>query len=79
MEETMKCLKNTKTGNIIRVSDVQAYQMAGNTWKYVSKTEWKGVKEIVVEETKQPEIGHDMGGSYEIKPEKKSKSKKKVS
>lgn len=75
----MKCLKNTKTGNIIRVSDIQANQMAGSQWKYVSKTEWKGVKEIAVEEPKQPEIGHDMGGSYEIKPEKKSKSKKKVS
>ena len=24
----MKCLKNTKTGNIVRVSDVQANQMA---------------------------------------------------
>jgi hypothetical protein len=37
----MKCLKNTKTGNIIRVDDKQAYQMAGSQWKYVSKTEWK--------------------------------------
>ena len=37
----MKCLKNTKTGNIVRVTDVQAYQMAGSQWKYVSKTEWK--------------------------------------
>ena len=38
----MKCLKNKKTGNIIRVSDVQAHQMAGNQWSYVSKSEWKG-------------------------------------
>ena len=67
----MKCLKNTKTGNIIRVSDVQAYQMAGNTWKYVSKTEWKGVKEIP-----NVEVAHDMGGSYEAPIEKKRKSKK---
>jgi len=37
----MKCLKNIKTGNIIRVTDIQAYQMAGSQWKYVSKTEWK--------------------------------------
>ena len=37
----MKCLKNTKTGNIIRVSDTQAYQMEGRQWKYTSKTEWK--------------------------------------
>jgi len=38
----MKCLKNTKTGNIIRVDDKQAYQMAGSQWIYTSKTEWKG-------------------------------------
>ena len=38
----MKCLKNTKTGNIIRVTDIQAYQMEGRQWKYISKTEWKG-------------------------------------
>ncbi len=40
----MKCLKNTKTGNIIRVSDTQANQMAGNQWKYFPKTEWKKQK-----------------------------------
>jgi len=61
----MKCLKNTKTGNIVRVSDVQAYQMAGNTWKYVSKTEWKGVK--------QPEVNDEQ---TEVVVEKKKKSKK---
>ena len=76
MEETMKCLKNTKTGNIIRVSDVQAHQMAGNQWKYVPKSEWKGVREPVVEEPKKHEISHDMGGSYEVPVEKKKKSKK---
>ena len=37
----MKCLKNKKTGNIIRVSDVQAYKMAGSQWSYVPKSEWK--------------------------------------
>jgi hypothetical protein len=37
----MKCLKNEKTGNIIRVDDKQAEQMVGNTWKYISKSEWK--------------------------------------
>lgn len=37
----MKCLKNTKTGDIIRVDDNQANQMVGNTWKYIPKTEWK--------------------------------------
>jgi hypothetical protein len=65
----MKCLKNTKTGNVIRVSDIQANQMAGNTWKYTTKTEWKGV---VTESPKENvEVGHDQGGSYEIKKSKK--------
>jgi hypothetical protein len=64
----MKCLKNTKTGNIIRVSDIQANQMAGNTWKYTTKTEWKGV---VSESPKENvEVGNNQD---EIKKEKKSK------
>jgi hypothetical protein len=37
----MKCLKNAKTGNIIRVTDTQAYNMVGSTWSYVPKVEWK--------------------------------------
>ena len=37
----MKCLKNAKTGNIIRVDDKQAYNMEGKEWQFVSKTEWK--------------------------------------
>jgi hypothetical protein len=52
----MKCLKNKQTGNIIRVDDKQAYQMAGSTWQYVPKSEWKAdrrpvpkVEEVVVE------------------------------
>jgi hypothetical protein len=39
----MKCLKNQKTGDIIRVTDVQANQMEGHTWKYVTKSEWKSL------------------------------------
>ena len=63
----MKCLKNVKTGNIIRVDEKQAYQMAGTTWVYTTKSEWRGVKE--------PEtvVTHDMGGPVETKIEKKSK------
>jgi hypothetical protein len=67
----MKCLKNTKTGNIIRVDEKQAFQMAGNTWKYTTKSEWRGVVSETPKET--TEVGHDQGGSYEIKKEKKSK------
>ena len=70
MEETMKCLKNTKTGNIVRVSDIQAYQMVGSQWKYVSKSEWKGVR---VPEVVEPttEVTND---SSTEKKKKKSKS-----
>ena len=47
----MKCLKNNKTGNIIRVDDKQAYQMVGSTWSYIPKSEWKSTTRVV--ETKQ--------------------------
>ena len=68
----MKCLKNVKTGNIIRVDEKQALQMVGIQWKYVPKSEWRGVKEpeVVVSTT---EVAHDMGGTYEVKSNKKSK------
>ena len=59
----MKCLKNQKTGDIIRVSDVQANQMAGNTWKYIAKSEWKSttripstVQQVVESEKKEKTI-----------------------
>ena len=51
----MKCLKNAKTGNIVRVDDVQARQMAGNTWSYISKTEWKTAVRVVVNEQQEVE------------------------
>jgi len=63
----MKCLKNTKTRNIIRVDEKQALQMAGNTWRYVPKSEWRGVKETVEEEPKTEVV--------ETIKEKKSKKK----
>jgi hypothetical protein len=64
----MKCLKNVKSGEVIRVSDKQAHQTVGNQWKYVPKSEWKGTTKV-----ETVEVGHDQGGSYEIKKEKKSK------
>jgi len=48
----MKCLKNVKTGNIVRVSDTQAFQMAGSTWTYVPKSEWKAVTRPATEPVK---------------------------
>ena len=38
----MKCLKSSKTGNIIRVSDKEAYN-ATSEWKFIPKSEWKAV------------------------------------
>ena len=64
----MKCLKNEKTGNVIRVDEKQANQMVGSTWKYVPKSEWRPTTKV-----ETVEVGHDQGGSYEIKKEKKSK------
>jgi hypothetical protein len=37
----MKCLKNLKTGTIIRLDDFKANNMVGKEWKFVPKTEWK--------------------------------------
>lgn len=54
----MKCIKNQKTNEIIRVDDRTAYNMVGNTWQYVQKSEWKAVTRIAksekqVEETQK--------------------------
>ena len=55
----MKCLKSTKTGNIIRVSDREAYN-ATSEWKFIPKSEWKADRrpakkevEVVVEVQEQ--------------------------
>jgi hypothetical protein len=55
----MKCLKSSKTGNIIRVSDREAYNSTSE-WKFISKSEWKAdrrpakkVVEVIVEVQEQ--------------------------
>jgi hypothetical protein len=55
----MKCLKSTKTGKIIRVSDKEAYN-ATSEWKFIPKSEWKAerrpvkkVEEVIVEVQEQ--------------------------
>jgi hypothetical protein len=53
----MKCLKSSKTNEIIRVSDEKAYS-ASSEWKFIPKSEWKAqfrkavsqVEEVVVAE-----------------------------
>ena len=49
----MKCLKNQKTGNIIRVPDQQANQMTGNTWQYIAKSEWKAATRAAATEQQE--------------------------
>ena len=70
MEETMKCIKNSKTGNIVRVDDRQAYQIVGRTWQYVSKSEWKSSNRTPEPEPK-PEVQAE-----EKAPAKKSNRRK---
>jgi len=55
----MKCLKSSKTGNIIRVSDREAYNSTSE-WKFIPKSEWKADKrpakkvvEVIVEVQEQ--------------------------
>ena len=44
----MKCLKSTKTGKIIRVTDKEAYN-ASSEWKFIPKSEWKATRVVVSE------------------------------
>lgn len=44
----MKCLKSSKTGEIIRVSDEKAYA-ATSEWKFIPKSEWKAQFKKTVE------------------------------
>lgn len=63
----MKCIKNTKTGVIQRVEDMQANNLVGVSWIYVPKSEWKKATRVVTEK-------------QEVEEEKKEKtlSKKAV-
>ena len=56
----MKCLKNVKTNEIVRVTDKEAYNMAGITWKYIAKAEWKATRPVAsvkqLEEAEKKEV-----------------------
>jgi hypothetical protein len=52
MEETMKCLKSSKTGEIIRVTNEKA-DLATREWKFIPKSEWKAQFKKAVAETKE--------------------------
>jgi hypothetical protein len=66
--DNMKCLKNKKTGNIIRVSDVQARQMEGSQWSYAPKSEWKNqTNPKKVEDEKKEEYYEDAKNKDKLK------------
>lgn len=75
----MKCLKNYETGNIIRVDDKQAEQLAGRIWKYVSKSEWKlatrpvKVQEVVEKKSNPKQMDVVETEETFVKTRKKSK------
>lgn len=70
----MKCLKNKNTGTIIRVDDNQAYQMAGNTWEYISKSEWKQkVRDV---KTEKQEIEAEKKAETQAKKQEKNRKRK---
>ena len=48
----MKCLKSSKTGEIIRVSDEKAYA-ATREWQFIPKSEWKAQFKKAVPEVKE--------------------------
>ena len=55
----MKCLKSNKTGEIVRVSELDSYRLVGREWQYTTKSEWKKTKPTIsvkqVEEVEKKE------------------------
>lgn len=51
----MKTIKNTKTGEIKRVTDVEAETKVVYGWEYTPKSEWKALNPTTVKtEKKEP-------------------------
>ena len=72
--KSIKETKNTQVGEIKRLEDKEANQKVDSGyWKFIPKSEWK----LNTRKSKNTtEVSHDMGGSYEVKTEKKKNSKK---
>jgi hypothetical protein len=79
--KSIKTLKNTEIGEILRIDDVEAEsKVKTGYWSYISKTEWrlsrgkkvveKTTDEVTAQSTEQVEKKPYKKGS---KPEKKSK------
>ena len=52
----MKCLKSSKTGEIIRVSNEKA-DAATREWQFIPKSEWKAQFKKVIPEVKEEVVG----------------------
>jgi hypothetical protein len=79
--KSIKTLKNTEIGEILRIDDVEAEsKVKTGYWSYISKTEWKlsrgkkvvekTTEEVTTQSTEQVDKKPYKKGS---KPEKKSK------
>jgi hypothetical protein len=79
--KSIKALKNTEIGEILRIDDVEAEsKVKTGYWSYISKTEWrlsrgkkvveKTTEQVTAQPTEQVEKKPYKKGS---KPEKKSK------
>ena len=69
----MKCLKSIKTGNIIRVSDREAYN-ATSEWKFIPKSEWKADRRPVKKEVEEVvEIQEQTIAEKQLSKKKKDK------
>jgi hypothetical protein len=79
--KSIKALKNTEIGEILRIDDVEAEsKVKTGYWSYISKTEWrlsrgkkvveKTTEEVTAQPTEQVDKKPYKKGS---KPEKKSK------
>ena len=66
----MKCLKSSKTGEIIRVTNEKADQ-ATREWKFIPKSEWKAQFSKAV-----PEVREEVVAIEETVSEKQLKKKK---
>ena len=64
----MKCLKSSKTGEIIRVTNEKADQ-ATREWKFIPKSEWKAQFKKVVVEVKE-EIAEETISEKQLKRRK---------
>lgn len=69
----MKCLKSTKTGKIIRVSDKEAYNSTSE-WKFIPKSEWKEATRATpkpkVDTTETTEVAQPIKSKKQLKKQK---------